>query len=67
MTTVKVITLGDSGTGKSCLLTRFAKNEVQSASTTTLGVDFQSRLSKWMVALLKFRCGILQARNDSAS
>lgn len=38
---VKLITLGDSGAGKSSLLTRYARDVFNDAYAATLGVDFQ--------------------------
>ena len=40
----KVVLVGDSGVGKSNLLTRFTKNEFNFKSSTTIGVEFSTRL-----------------------
>ena len=39
----KVILIGDSGVGKSCLLSRFTYNEFNTESKTTIGVDFATK------------------------
>eukprot|EP00494_Astrolonche_serrata_P025589 UN25850 len=38
---LKVVMVGDSGVGKSCLLKRFASNEWQDGYISTIGVDFE--------------------------
>jgi len=40
---LKVVIVGDSGVGKSCLLKRFATNEFNENHYTTIGVDFEVR------------------------
>ncbi|KAG5923542.1 hypothetical protein E4U42_004928 [Claviceps africana] len=42
----KIILLGPSGTGKSCLLHRFVKNEWRLLSSQTIGVEFASKIIK---------------------
>lgn len=42
----KIILLGPSGSGKSCLLHRFVKNEWRVLSSQTIGVEFASRIVK---------------------
>ncbi|ODA79403.1 hypothetical protein RJ55_04996 [Drechmeria coniospora] len=42
----KVILLGPSGTGKSCLLHRFVKNEWRVLSSQTIGVEFATKIIK---------------------
>lgn len=37
----KVLVIGDSGVGKSCLVTRFTKNSFAPDSFNTIGVDFR--------------------------
>lgn len=39
----KIVLVGDSGVGKSNLLTRFTKNEFNYKSSTTIGVEFSTR------------------------
>lgn len=36
----KIIMIGDSGTGKSCLLTRYTKDEFESDYKVTIGKKF---------------------------
>ncbi len=40
----KVILIGDSGVGKSSLLTRYSRNEFNSETKTTIGVEFATSL-----------------------
>ena len=40
---LKVVLIGDSGVGKSNLLSRFAKNEFNLESKTTIGVEFVTK------------------------
>ncbi|KAK5171138.1 uncharacterized protein LTR77_004282 [Saxophila tyrrhenica] len=42
----KIILLGPSGSGKSCLLHRFTKNEFRTLTSQTIGVEFASRIVK---------------------
>lgn len=42
----KIILLGPSGTGKSCLLHRFVKDEWRVLSSQTIGVEFASKIVK---------------------
>lgn len=42
----KIILLGPSGTGKSCLLHRFVKNEWRVLSSQTIGVEFATKIIK---------------------
>ncbi|OKL58706.1 hypothetical protein UA08_06250 [Talaromyces atroroseus] len=42
----KVILIGPSGTGKSCLLHRFVKDEWRVLSSQTIGVEFSSKIVK---------------------
>ena len=39
----KVVLIGDSGTGKSNLLSRFTRNEFSLESKSTIGVEFATR------------------------
>ncbi len=39
----KVVLTGDSGVGKSCLLSRFTRNEFDAESKSTIGVEFATR------------------------
>lgn len=40
---IKLIIIGDSGVGKTNLLTRFASNKFDLESKATIGVEFQSK------------------------
>ena len=42
----KVVLIGDSGVGKSNLLSRFTKNEFNLESKSTIGVEFATRTLK---------------------
>ncbi|KAK7963384.1 hypothetical protein PG988_010358 [Apiospora saccharicola] len=42
----KIVLLGPSGTGKSCLLHRFVKSEWRILSSQTIGVEFASKIIK---------------------
>lgn len=39
----KIVLVGNTGVGKSCLLTRFADNSFSDSNTATIGVDFKIR------------------------
>ncbi|KOB64340.1 Ras-related protein Rab-33B, partial [Operophtera brumata] len=39
----KIIVLGDSGVGKTCLTYRFCENQFLDKSEATIGVDFRER------------------------
>lgn len=39
----KIVLIGDSGVGKSNLLSRFTRNEFNIDSKTTIGVEFATR------------------------
>ena len=43
---VKFILIGPSGTGKSCLLHRFIKEEWKGLSSHTIGVEFANKIIK---------------------
>ena len=38
---VKILMVGDSGTGKTCLLLRYAEGTFQPSFITTIGIDFK--------------------------
>ena len=39
----KIVLVGDSAVGKSCLLSRFTYNEFNTESKSTIGVDFATK------------------------
>lgn len=43
LTTILVVLIGDSGVGKSNLLSRFTRNEFNLESKSTIGVEFATR------------------------
>ena len=43
MQTFKLLIIGESAVGKSCLLSRFTENKFQDAYITTIGVDFKTK------------------------
>jgi len=50
---VKVVVLGDSGVGKSCLLKQFAKGLYDDLYVSTIGVDFETKKVSLDGALIK--------------
>jgi len=42
-TLIKLLLIGDSGVGKSCLLLRFSEDSFQTSFITTIGIDFKIR------------------------
>ena len=40
---IKLLLIGDSGVGKSCLLLRFSEDSFQTSFITTIGIDFKIR------------------------
>lgn len=49
----KVVLIGDSGVGKSNLLSRFTKNEFNLESKTTIGVEFATKSIEWGNKIIK--------------
>ena len=43
----KVVLVGDSGVGKSNILSRFTRNEFNLQSKATIGVEFATRYDRW--------------------
>eukprot|EP00483_Globobulimina_turgida_P000418 UN00418 len=41
---IKLLMIGDSGVGKSCLVLRFSNNEFTSSFITTIGIDFKIKM-----------------------
>ena len=53
---VKILLLGDSGVGKTCLLTRFADKKYSPSLVTTAGIDF--KVQYFEVNGIKVKCQI---------
>ncbi|OQV21509.1 Ras-related protein Rab-11B [Hypsibius exemplaris] len=53
---VKVVLIGDSGVGKTNLLSRFARNEFTSESKSTIGVEFATRSLNIAGKIIKAQC-----------
>lgn len=54
---LKIVIIGDSGVGKSNLLSRFVKNEFTLESKTTIGVEFATKtidVSLFLVSFFRF-------------
>ena len=43
---VKVLMIGESGVGKSCLISRFNKNEFSASHLATIAIDFKMKLTE---------------------
>ena len=43
---IKLLTIGNSGVGKTCLLIRFSNDSFSPTYITTIGVDYKSRYDK---------------------
>ena len=50
----KVVLIGDSGVGKSNLLSRFTRNEFNLESKSTIGVEFATRSIQVRFRLFRF-------------
>jgi len=63
----KVVLIGDSGVGKSNLLSRFTRNEFNLESKSTIGVEFATRsIQVGMEKLSKLKSGTQQDKKDRA-
>lgn len=72
---IKLLLVGDSGVGKSCLLLRFCDNQFTPSFITTIGIDFKIRtididgkrikLQVLGVFMTTCRYGTLQDKKDS--
>ena len=60
----KLLLIGDSGVGKSCLLMRFADDQWQESYISTIGVDFKIRTIELEGKTCRF--GTLRAKSGSA-
>ena len=59
----KLVLIGDSGVGKSCLLLRFADDQYTDSYISTIGVDFRFRTVTIDNKVIKFKFGIRQVKN----
>lgn len=50
----KLVLIGDSGVGKSCILLRFADDSFTESYITTIGVDFRYDLQYNILIILDF-------------
>jgi GTPase SAR1 family protein len=41
---VKLLIIGDSGIGKTCLLLRFAEDKFQAKHISTIGIDYKNKI-----------------------
>jgi Ras-related protein Rab-11A len=57
----KVVLIGDSGVGKSNLLSRFTRNEFCLESKSTIGVEFATRTLQVTITLLSLSLYLLTA------
>lgn len=66
----KVVLIGDSGVGKSNLLSRFTRNEFNLESKSTIGVEFATRfveqkIQNILIFLIKFFNRSIQVDNKT--
>lgn len=52
---MKVIVIGDSGVGKTNLITRFVENKFKPSYTATIGVDFKMKKFKLDDKIIKMQ------------
>lgn len=41
---IKILIMGDSGVGKTCVLLRFSENIFSDSHTPTIGIDYKSKI-----------------------
>ncbi|XP_076418068.1 ras-related protein Rab-33A isoform X2 [Peromyscus maniculatus bairdii] len=67
----KIIVIGDSNVGKTCLTFRFCGGTFPDKTEATIGVDFREKTVEIegekikVIQLVRFRCGTQQDRNAS--
>ena len=61
----KLIIIGDTGTGKSCLLHQFIERAFQGSSSHTIGVEFGSRLIEIGGQVIKLQARLVCAHHPS--
>ncbi|KAM5128531.1 ras-related protein Rab-33A isoform 3-T3 [Callospermophilus lateralis] len=65
----KIIVIGDSNVGKTCLTFRFCGGTFPDKTEATIGVDFREKTVEIegekikVIQLVRFRCGTQQVRN----
>merc|ERR1711988_1172743 len=59
----KLVLIGDSGVGKSCLLLRFADDTYTESHISTIGVDFKIRTIQLMARPSNFKFGTQQGKS----
>jgi len=60
----KMLLIGDSGVGKSCLLLRFADDTYTDSYISTIGVDFKIKTLEVDGKKLNYKYGILLVKKD---
>ena len=55
MSIATVVLIGDSGVGKSNLLSRFTRNEFNLESKSTIGVEFATRSIQVSIYLIRYQ------------
>ena len=53
---IKVLIIGDSGVGKSCLLLRYTDNTFTDSFISTIGVDFKTKIVDINGKKIKMEC-----------
>lgn len=52
---VKILMVGESGVGKTCIIRRFTKNEFSLAHLSTIAIDFKMKIVQINDEKLKFQ------------
>jgi len=60
----KLVLIGDSGVGKSCLLLRFADDAFTESYISTIGVDFRFRTVKLLGKTVKLQVCFVEANSE---
>lgn len=60
---MKLLLVGDSGVGKSCLLLRFVEDKFNPSFITTIGIDFKIRTIESNGKKSSYKFGILQVKS----
>ncbi len=59
----KVLLIGDSGVGKSCILVRFTDNEFSDSYISTIGVDFRIKTFELDDKVIKLQIWVRNFKN----